>query len=75
MVESQNNNNPKTEPQEKGGTKFGTEAWTDRPREELVQELYNLIESAPREVAVDWLNKCLLPMLEERKQGGMRESA
>ena len=52
------------------------EAWDGKSREELAQVLCDMIESAPREAAVNWLHTFLLPMLEQKaKEGGMRESA
>ena len=51
---------------QKGGVGFDIEAWDGKSREELTQALCDMIESAPREVAVNWLQTCLLPMLEEK---------
>lgn len=76
MVKSQKDKNQLTDPNEKGGTTFDSAAWEGKSREELAQALCDMIESAPREIAVNWLQTCLLPMLEKNaKEGGMRQSA
>ena len=38
--------------------------------EELEQALCDMIESTPREIAVNWLQTCLIPMLEEIEKRG-----
>lgn len=77
MVKSQKHQGQQNDQAEqKGGIGFDIVAWDGKGREELTQALCDMIESAPREVAVDWLQTCLLPMLEKIKQeGGMQESA
>ena len=44
-------------------------------REELGQALCDMIESAPREIAVNWLQTCLIPMLEENRRKRESEGA
>lgn len=77
MVKSQKNQRQQIDQvQQKGGTTFDRAAWEGKSREELAQALCDMIESAPREIAVNWLQTCLLPMLKKNaKEGGMRESA
>lgn len=77
MVKTQKNQSQQIDQvQQKGGIEFGRAAWEGKSREELAQALCDMIESAPREIAVNWLQTCLLPMLEKNaKEGGMRESA
>lgn len=39
-------------------------------REELIQALCDMVESAPREIAFHWLQTCLIPMLVEIEKKG-----
>lgn len=77
MVKPQKGNTlTETQTKQKGGIEFDIAAWEGKSREELAQALCDMIESAPREAAVDWLHRFLLPMLEEKtKKGGVQESA
>lgn len=77
MVKSQKQQGQQNDlSKQKGGIGFDIAAWEGKSREELAQALCDMIESAPREAAVDWLHRFLLPMLEEKtKKGGVQESA
>lgn len=77
MVKSQKHQGQQnSQAEQKGGVGFDIKAWDGKSREELAQALCDMIESAPREAAVNWLHTFLLPMLEQKaKEGGMRESA
>lgn len=39
-----------------------------KTHDELAEMLCEIVQAAPRDVALEWLNRCLLPMLEENRR-------
>ena len=61
---------------EKGGDAFDRASWETVSREDLLQLLQNLIQTAPRAAAEQWRDGFLLPLLAQKAQeGGMQTSA